>query len=122
MLTPLELDIMKAVWDNPPVTVKTVQAAIRPRRSLAYTTVMTTMDRMYKKGLLTRSLKSRAHVYEPALPYTDVREAEVERLVQDYFAGSREKLIDYLGGESDNGHSDIESVVVAHNDLDETLL
>jgi predicted transcriptional regulator len=121
MFTPLELDIMKAVWANPPVTVRTVQAAIRPRRPLAYTTVMTTMDRMFKKGLLVRKLKSRAHVYEPAVPYSEVREAEVDRLVDDYFAGSREKLIDYLGGEPADSHPKIESLPT-HTDLDETLL
>lgn len=121
MLTPLELDIMKAVWNNPPVSVKTVQAAIRPRRPLAYTTVMTTMDRMFKKGFLIRKQKARAYVYEPAMPYADVREAEVERLIHDYFAGSRENLVDYLDGEPMDGDSRIDSVPT-HSDLDETLL
>jgi predicted transcriptional regulator len=123
MFTPLELDIMKAVWANPPVSVRTVQAAIRPRRQLAYTTVMTTMDRMFKKGLLIRKLKSRAHVYEPAVPYSKVREAEVDRLIEDYFAGSKEKLIDYLGGELTDSQPEIEiESVPSHTELDETLL
>ena len=57
MLTPLELDIMKAVWKRPPITVRDVQAEIRPARQLAYTTVMTIMDRLHQKGFLTRTLK-----------------------------------------------------------------
>ena len=123
MLTPLELDIMKAVWDAPPVTVKTVQAAIRPQRPLAYTTVMTIMHRLYQKGFLVRKLKSRAHVYEPAVPYSEVRNAEVDRLIDNFFAGSRENLIDFLDGESPNGNrrSPVQSVA-AHDDLDDTLL
>jgi predicted transcriptional regulator len=123
MLTPLELDIMKAVWDAPPVTVKTVQAAIRPQRPLAYTTVMTIMHRLYQKGFLVRKLKSRAHVYEPAVPYSEVRNAEVDRLIDNFFAGSRENLIDFLDGESPNGNgsSSVQSVA-AHDDLDDTLL
>jgi predicted transcriptional regulator len=125
MFTPLELDIMKAVWEKPPVTVRTVQAAIRPARHLAYTTVMTTMDRMFKKGFLIRKLKSRAHVYEPAVPYSEVREAEVDRLIQDYFAGSKEKLIDFLDGEpSDGSYESVKPIesIPPHTELDETLL
>ena len=74
MLTPLELDIMKAVWRRPPITVRDVQENIRPIRNLAYTTVMTIMDRLHHKGFLTRKLRSRTHLYEPAIDYTDVRD------------------------------------------------
>lgn len=122
MLTPLELDIMKAVWQSPPATVKTVQAAIRPHRKLAYTTVMTIMHRLYHKGFLARKLKSRAHFYEPAIPYTEVRDAAVDRLIQNFFAGSRDNLIHFLDGESSNGHPSIKSFPAPHDDLDETLL
>ncbi len=122
MLTPLELDIMKAVWEKQPVTVKTVQAAIRPRRPLAYTTVMTTMHRLYSKGFLVRKLKSRAHLYEPAVLYTDVRDAEVTRLIQNYFAGSRDNLHDYLDGHDSHSDVRIESIPATNHDLDESLL
>jgi predicted transcriptional regulator len=122
MLTPLELDIMKAVWDNPPVTVRTVQIAIRPHRKLAYTTVMTLMHRLYQKGFLIRKLRARAHFYEPAVPYAEVRDAEVERLIQNFFAGSRDNLVDFLGSESSNGASPIRSVPSMPDDLDDTLL
>src|SRR6516162_5407692 len=122
MLTPLELDVMKAVWDNPPVSVRTVHAAIRPHRRLAYTTVMTIMHRLYHKGFLNRKLKSRAHIYEPAVLYTEVRNAEVDRLIDNFFAGSRENLIDFLDAEPGNGSSRIQPVVAVHHDLDETLL
>ena len=85
MLTPLELDIMKAVWQQSPITVRDVQFAIRSKRRLAYTTVMTTMNRLYLKGFLLRTLRSRAHLYEPAQAYVTVREAALDGLVQDYF-------------------------------------
>ena len=65
MLTPLELVIMKAVWQRPPITVRNVQASIRPLRKLAYTTVLTIMDRLYHKGFLTRTFQGRTHLYLP---------------------------------------------------------
>ena len=122
MLTPLELDIMKAVWDRPPVTVKEVQEAIRPRRKLAYTTVMTLMHRLFNKGFLTRKLQDRAHLYEPAVAYAEVRDAEVDRVIQNFFAGSREDLIGFLGGEQSDDHPARSKIISTNPDLDETLL
>ena len=99
MLTPLELDIMKAIWRRPQATVRYVQSEIRPARKLAYTTVMTIMNRMYQKGLLTRSLRGRAHLYQPTVGYDEVRDSELARLTQNFFAGSRDNLMRFLGGE-----------------------
>src|SRR5262252_7321610 len=86
MLTPLELDIMKAVWRKPPITVREVQQAIFPLRKLAYTSVMTIMDRLYHKGFLTRALRARTHYYEPAVGYTQVRDEAVEMLFKSFLA------------------------------------
>ena len=122
MLTPLELDIMKAVWKNSPITVRTVQESIRPDRNLAYTTVMTIMDRLYHKGVLNRSLHSRAHYYEPAIEYTAVRDEALENLIRSFF-GSKEQLQEFLNGDQvppfprrSDGESASSSI------LDETLL
>ena len=122
MLTPLELDIMKAIWDRSPITVRNVQALIRPLRALAYTTVLTIMDRLYHKGFLKRALHSRTHYYEPAIDYTAVRDEAVSTLINSYF-GSKEKLQEFLNGElaatqptRPNGDGS------THVALDETLL
>jgi predicted transcriptional regulator len=118
MLTPLELDIMKAVWQRPPITVRDVQAAIRSLRPLAYTTVLTIMDRLYHKGVLTRTLQGRTHLYQPAIDYTEVRDEAVDALIKSFF-GSKEKLQEFLDGEP------VSLPVVtprAPHTLDETLL
>jgi predicted transcriptional regulator len=117
MLTPLELDIMKAVWRRPPITVRDVQASIQPTRKLAYTTVLTIMDRLYHKAVLTRTLQGRTHFYRPAIDYTEVRDEAVDALIKSFF-GSKEKLQEFLDGDS-------VSVPVpprAPRTLDETLL
>jgi predicted transcriptional regulator len=116
MVTPLELDIMKAVWDRSPITVRDVQAAIRPARNLAYTTVMTIMDRLYHKGFLNRKLESRAHLYEPAIGYEEVRDDALNTLVESFFGGSRERLEEFLQADEE------EPVRPREPSLDETLL
>jgi predicted transcriptional regulator len=100
MLTPLELDIMKAVWRHHPITVREVQQAIRPNRQLAYTTVMTIMDRLHQKGFLSRALRSRTHHYDPAIDFTEVRDEAVETLIKSFF-GSKEKLREFLDSGTD---------------------
>jgi len=115
MLTPLELDIMKAVWNRSPITVRSVQEAIRPSRHLAYTTVMTIMDRLYHKGFLKRKLDARTHYYEPAIDYTAARDEAIETLIKGFF-GSKEDLQDFLNGEQ------VPTPRRQNGSLDETLL
>jgi predicted transcriptional regulator len=117
MLTPLELDIMKAVWKRSPITVRDVQEAIRPVRRLAYTTVMTIMDRLYHKGFLDRELRARTHYYEPAVEYTAVRDEAVGNLVKSFF-GSKEKLQEFLNGDEIRTQREL----ISPSSLDETLL
>lgn len=122
MLTPLEFDIMKAVWRSSPITVRDVQDSIRPDRNLAYTTVMTIMDRLYHKGFLSRTLRARTHYYESAIDYTDVRDEAVDLLIRNFF-GSKEKLQEFLQGESAAAMpAKIVSEPVHASRLDETLL
>ena len=116
-LTPLELDIMKAIWRRNPITVKDVQAAIHDDRPLAYTTVMTVMHRLYLKGFLTRTLRSKAHYYEPRVEFADVRDAVVSGVIRHFFQGSRDEFVDFL----ENGVGTAPEVI-APAALDETLL
>jgi predicted transcriptional regulator len=59
----LERAVMQAVWDAPaPLTGREV-AAVLSDRALAYTTVLTVLTRLERKGLLTRDSSARAHTY-----------------------------------------------------------
>ncbi len=116
-LTPLELDIMKVVWRRHPITVKDVQIAIHHARPLAYTTVMTVMSRLHLKGFLDRTLRSKAHYYEPAVEFSDVRDAAVSGVIDHFFRGSRDEFLEFLG----NDHGP-ETEIRSPAALDETLL
>jgi predicted transcriptional regulator len=63
VLGPLETRILELLWAQPgAVTVRDVQLALP---ELAYTTLMTTLDRLYRKGVLLRQKDGRAFAYEP---------------------------------------------------------
>lgn len=59
----LEAEVMNVVWSSSPVTVKDV--GDRLSRARAYNTVQTTLDRLFRKGLLLREKQSHAFVYRP---------------------------------------------------------
>ena len=62
-LGPLEAKLLDQLWhDNRPLTVRNVHRAFPDH---AYTTLMTTLDRLYRKGLLLRRRRGRAFAYEP---------------------------------------------------------
>ena len=61
----LERDVLRVLWEHGDLVVRDVQA--RLSRDVAYTTVMTTLDRLYKKRVLGRRQAGRAFVYSPAL-------------------------------------------------------
>jgi predicted transcriptional regulator len=104
----LEREVMDVVWQAGQTTVREVQTALP--RSVAYTTVMTTLDRLYKKGFVARTRAGRAFVYE-ALRTREQTEAAVTRgMMSGLFAGPSampilSNLVDAVG--SQDGGADL---------------
>src|SRR5215471_18051574 len=99
-LSRLELQCMKAIWLRNAQTVSEVQASLLPVRPLAYTTVLTILDRLSKKGAVTRVKQGKAYVYAPSLSFELSRHEALMELLQSYFEGSQERLIEYLADNS----------------------
>lgn len=67
LLGPLEQDVMDVVWRLRDATVRDVHAELAMSREIAYTTVMTTMARLARKGILARDTADLAHRYRPVV-------------------------------------------------------
>lgn len=65
VLGELESAVMEILWAKPAQTVNEVEDRLRVKRDIAHTTVLTTLDRMYRKGYLTREKQAKAFVYSP---------------------------------------------------------
>ncbi|MEC3974392.1 BlaI/MecI/CopY family transcriptional regulator [Amycolatopsis sp. H20-H5] len=64
----LEASVMDVLWKaSEPMPVREVLAEINKNRSLAYTTVMTVLDNLYRKEWVVRELDGRAYQYTPAV-------------------------------------------------------
>ena len=62
----LEAAVMQRIWAHDgPVTVRDIFEELRQQRSLAYTTVMSTMDNLHRKGWLNRARDGKAYRYRP---------------------------------------------------------
>ena len=97
MLGPLEMQVMEVVWNVGRCSVRDVVAKLPS--SLAYTTVMTTLDRLFKKGLLDREKEERAFLYSPALSSQEWERRRAGDLVAGFLAGpqpSRDLLLSSL--------------------------
>lgn len=99
-VTPLEFQIMKEIWNQEHMCVRDVQQALRGRRPLAYTTVMTLMDKLHHKGVLRRQRNGKAFVYSAAVEESEVLAEVVGAFCNAFFEGSRSQLRRYLGGDS----------------------
>jgi predicted transcriptional regulator len=79
--------------------VRTVQEALAPSRPLAYTTVMTMLERLARKELVARRKTGRHFVYAALIERDLVRSHAVRDLVDSLFDGSPEQLLAFLGAD-----------------------
>jgi predicted transcriptional regulator len=105
----LERDVLAIVWECGDVTVR--DACARLGATVAYTTVMTTMDRLFKKGLLSRRKTGRAFVYRATVTRNELEGAVAAELVQSLLQGDSTEPLPILS-----------SLVDAVSDRDRALL
>ncbi|MDB4733426.1 BlaI/MecI/CopY family transcriptional regulator [Planctomicrobium sp.] len=105
-LTKCELELMDIVWERRRVTVQEVADGLQ--RSLAYTTVMSTMNTLETKGAVRRCGKSgRAIIYEAIVAKEDVQQAMTDSLAKSLYGGSVKALMMSLIGNEQMSSEDI---------------
>jgi len=96
---PLELLCLNALWSLKEGNVKDVQQLVARKRPLAYTTIMTVLDRLVRKGLLARHKVGRAFVYVPQTARDAMRCTALRELLDGFFDGSEQELARFLAGQ-----------------------
>jgi predicted transcriptional regulator len=117
---PLELACLKALWALKEGNVRAVQQIVAQSRPLAYTTIMTVLDRLVRKGKLTRRKVGRSFVYSPAATRDTMRRVAVRELLDGFFDGSEEQLLLFLRGET--GKPEMSAPPAAEGRIDTILL
>ena len=92
----LEQAVLEVLWGlDAPASGREVHERLSGR-DLAYTTVMTVLDRLARKGAADRDKQGRGYLYRPAVSEQEVCELAFERLLDDFFSRSPQKLLEYL--------------------------
>lgn len=94
ILGDLEHAVMDVLWSRPaPTSVRDVHEELASGRSIAYTTVMTVLDRLAKKGIVARSLDGRAWLYRPARSRLDLHVDTVNESLTGLSAEERAEVL-----------------------------
>lgn len=92
-----ELQIWRFIAEHAPVPARDVAAEFAEQRGLARTTVLTVIERLRKKGYLSRRRRDGVFHYSPRVPPTEVVQNLVRHFVEKTLAGSVSPLVAYLG-------------------------
>jgi predicted transcriptional regulator len=94
----LEAEILAVIWEQGETTVREVYETLRERRQIAYTTVMTVMNNLVKKHLLTQDRSAIAYVYKPAIPGRTVAQTVLESVIDRLLDGQTNVAVSQLLG------------------------
>jgi predicted transcriptional regulator len=92
-LTQAELRLMKVLWDRGVCTVADLVDATAAETELAYTSVLTTIRILEKKGYVSHRQEGRAFLYSSCIGELEASRSEVRHVMQRFFGNSRERLL-----------------------------
>jgi predicted transcriptional regulator len=112
----LEREVMEIVWRGEPASVRDVRGLLG--RPVAYTTVMTTLDRLFKKGFVQRERHGRAFVYRAAYSREEVQTAVAAGVLTGFLQQGRgtarpllSNLVDVVAERDDALLDELETLV-----------
>lgn len=112
----LELQVLSVLWDQGPSTAREVLDLLPDGKIRAYTTVLSVMQVMEKKGLLKHRVQGKAHVYRPTVERQEVVGPLLRGLVQTVFGGNSAGALQCLlhDGVDENELAAIQALIAQH--------
>ena len=93
---PLEMMCLNALWEIGEGNVEDVRKVVSQSRPLAYTTVLTLLDRLARRGAVARRKEGRGFRYQPTVERDKLRRMALKQFLQYHFDGSPAKLRIFL--------------------------
>jgi predicted transcriptional regulator len=115
---PLEMMCLNALWDIQEGNVEDVRKMVGQSRPLAYTTVLTLLDRLARRGAVSRRKEGRGFRYQPTVARDKLRRMALRQFLEYHFDGSEAKLKVFLELPVD-GRRDEELIAEASLELGE---
>jgi BlaI family transcriptional regulator, penicillinase repressor len=92
----LEMQVLSVLWENGPSTVRQILERLPDGKQRAYTTVLTVMQGMSRKGLVTHTQEGAAHVYHSTVRRQEAVRPVMQKLLQNVFGGDPSKVVQAL--------------------------
>jgi len=93
---PLEMACLNALWELGEGNVEEVRTCVSRARPLAYTTVLTLLDRLSRRGAVSRRKEGRGFRYQPSIERNRLRRLALGQFLEHHFDGSVETLRTFL--------------------------
>ena len=105
VLGELQTTVMEVLWREPGLTVNEVEERLQHQREIAHTTVLTTLDRMHRKGYLRRKKQGKAFVYEPTYTRQEFEQSVAQEvlgsLLGQFTEPALSAFVDIVGEDSE---------------------
>lgn len=92
----LEMQVLSVLWARGPLGARQVLEELPDKKERAYTTVLSVMQVMEKKGLLRHETEGNRHIYAPRVKKSDVLGSFLRGLVSNVFGGSAANAMQHL--------------------------
>lgn len=106
----LEMQILSVLWDRGASMAREVLDAMPDGKKRAYTSILSVMQVMEKKGLLTHTNRGTAHVYKPAVNKNKIIRPFVRKVVTEVFGGQPAAMMQALINEATISDNDLSQI------------
>lgn len=108
--TEAELNILRVLWENGPLSVRAVLRTLNAERPLGYTNVLKTMQVMTEKGLLERDESCRPQIYRPRDPQKQTQGQLLRHIVERAFGGSTRAMVLHALSEKETSEQELDEL------------
>lgn len=109
-LTDSERAILEVLWKKKEASVREVADELSKKKTVAYTTVLTMLKILDRKGLVSHRMEGRAFIYSPTISCNQARKQALENLLRQFFNGSPDILAQHLLNEHDMDLAEIKAL------------
>ncbi len=106
-LSELQLALMRVLWTQDTCSAADMVQALRPERTLAYTTVATLLTRLERRGVVAAERDGRQLIYRALISEADVQRSMVSGLLSNLFEGKASALLNHLMQEDEINADDL---------------
>jgi predicted transcriptional regulator len=106
----LELQVLSVLWDHGPATAREVLEAMPDGKQRAYTTILSVMQVMEKKGLITHTSRGNTHVFKPTASRRQTLQPVLQGLVTNVFGGRVSSVLQHLLANENVDESELDEI------------